>query len=535
MRDLCSPERLRRLAGARSFERGEEYALVCRVERLTVAEDSATATVVGAAPYRVRLRRDRAGELAGSCICPVGEEGAFCKHCVAVGLAVAGDAGPTRDEFRAYVSSRTHAELVELVLGALERDGVLRDSLQLEMATAAGDGQQALAVAIDEAAFVAYELRCDQVWEYADRLDAVLDALGRRLAGGHAAQVVVLVERFATAVAAQLEYVDDSSGAVGSTIARAQELHLAACRQAAPDAVALAERLFELETSTDLFEDALDTHADVLGKAGRARYAELADAAWVAGPPSWRLKQIVERLAAGDVDRLVAIKARTVEHGWDYLEIATLLRDAGRLEDAIGWAQRGVAAAPDARLREFLADCLRVAGRTEAALAQRAAQFREQPTLAAYQALRAEAEPLRAWPRERAAAMAVLEQPPCGIWPRDRSVLVAILLWEGDAAGAWEQAHAGGCSRDLWRALARERPDDAVAVYRRLLSAAIDLRNDSGYDGVIELLAELHFLLAPLGREDEHMALVTEVREVHRRKTNLIKRLDVQQWEAPCP
>jgi uncharacterized Zn finger protein len=245
--------------------------------------------------------------------------------------------------------------------------------------------------------------------------------------------------------------------------------------------------------------------------------------------------QIMERLAAGDVDRLVAIKARTVQHGWDYLEIATLLRDAGRLEDAIGWAQRGVAAAPDARLRKFLADCLRAAGCTEAALAQRAAQFREQPTLAAYRALRREAEPLGAWPRERAAAMAVLEQPPSGIWPRDRSVLVAILLWEGDVAGAWEQAHAGGCSRDRWRALARARPDDAVAVYRRLLSATIDLRNDSGYDGAIELLAELHFLLAPLGREDEHAALVAEVREVHRRKRNLIKRLDAQQWVAPCP
>jgi hypothetical protein len=41
------------------------------------------------------------------------------------GLAVAGDAGPSRDT---YVSSRSHAELV---LGALERDRLLRDTLQL--------------------------------------------------------------------------------------------------------------------------------------------------------------------------------------------------------------------------------------------------------------------------------------------------------------------------------------------------------------------------------------------------------------------
>lgn len=97
VRDLCSPERLLRLAGARSFERGEEYALDGRVQRLALAEDSATATVMGAAPYRVTLRRDPAGALKGACTCPVG---AFCKHCVAVGLAVAGERSPGRDELR---------------------------------------------------------------------------------------------------------------------------------------------------------------------------------------------------------------------------------------------------------------------------------------------------------------------------------------------------------------------------------------------------------------------------------------------------
>ena len=197
---------------------------------------------------------------------------------------------------------------------------------------------------------------------------------------------------------------------------------------------------------------------------------------------SWTLAQIMERLAGGDVDRLVEIKARTLEGSWDYLEIARLLHDAGRREDAIGWAERGVAAHPDARLREFLADCYGGAGRPIDALAQRAATFREQPTLAAYQALHAEAVPLGRWPQERAAAMAVLEHPPRSSWPRDRFVLVAVLLSEGDVARAWEQAHAGGCSRDLWRALARERaasvPADAIDVYRRLLAATIDLRSD---------------------------------------------------------
>ena len=72
-------------------------------------------------------------------------------------------------------------------------------------------------------------------------------------------------------------------------------------------------------------------------------------------------------------------------------------------------------------------------------------------------------------------------------------------------------------------------------MYRRLLSTTIDRRNDNAYDGAIELLAELHLLLAPYGHEAAHSALVADVRAVHRRKRNLIRRLDAQRWPAPCP
>ena len=210
--------------------------------------------------------------------------GAFCKHCVAGDRKADGDAGP--DEVRAYLAERPHAEPVELVLDALDRDPVLRDRLQLDMAAQADEPAEALAAAIDDAAFVGEHVRWDDAWAYAERLDAALDALERRLVCGHADVVVGLAEQFATAVEAQLEYVDDSSGVVGSTLARAEALHLAACEQVPPDPVGLAERLFVLETTTELFADSLDTYAAVLGDDGRARYAELAQAAWATGRPS---------------------------------------------------------------------------------------------------------------------------------------------------------------------------------------------------------------------------------------------------------
>jgi uncharacterized Zn finger protein len=160
LRDACSRSRLEALAGAGSYERGEEYAFDGRVQRLAVEADSATATVAGSAPYQVVLRMDPTGGLRGSCSCPMGESGVFCKHCVAVGLALAGRDGAGADELRAFVASRPHAELVELVLGALARDPILRDSLRLDMAAESGDAVESFAAAIDDAAFVADYVRC---------------------------------------------------------------------------------------------------------------------------------------------------------------------------------------------------------------------------------------------------------------------------------------------------------------------------------------------------------------------------------------
>lgn len=512
LRDACAPDRLRRLAGERSWERGEEYAAAGRVSGVVMDGSTATATVAGGERYRVRLRLDAGGELEGACTCPVGAEGRFCKHCVAAALSLC--AAEERDELREHLAALPHDELVELALQALERDETLRTRVTLTMR---GDGD--LAAAIDEAARVPDFVRWGEAWEHAERLDAVLDAVE---ADGDRHAVVELAERFARVVEAELGNVDDSAGVVGDTIVRAWEIHRAACADTRPEPVGLAERLFALEQRSDFVEDVLDRYGEVLGTAGRERYRELAEAAWAQSPDP-KLQRIMERLAAGDVDRVVAIRARTLAHGWDYLEIARRLDDAGRAGEALEWAERGAAKDADPRLREFLAARYAALGCPEDALRHRAAHFVELPSLTAYQALRAAAEPLGRWDACRAEALA-------GLDARRSDTRVAILLWEGDVAGAWAQALAGGCSREHWRALARERPGNAAAIYRRLLAPTIRLTGDSAYQEAVDLLSELYELVSAHGREADHAALVAEIRDVHRRKRNLMKLLDAQAW-----
>jgi len=78
---------LAKLAGERSYARGlayfEQDAVLDLVQR---RDDTLKARVQGSKVYRVELRAS-GRKLEASCTCPVGMDGEFCKHAVAVGLA----------------------------------------------------------------------------------------------------------------------------------------------------------------------------------------------------------------------------------------------------------------------------------------------------------------------------------------------------------------------------------------------------------------------------------------------------------------
>lgn len=117
---------------------------------------------------------------------------------------------------------------------------------------------------------------------------------------------------------------------------------------------------------------------------------------------------------------------------------------------------------------------------------------------------------------------------------RDRSELVAALLWERDHAEAWREAREGGCSRNLWLALARARerhhPADALEVYLAQIEPAIRAGDNHTHAGAVEWLEKVQALFARLEQEDAFDELVRDVRERHRAKRNLIKRLDERGW-----
>ncbi|MGB9464676.1 MAG: DUF6880 family protein [Candidatus Acidiferrum sp.] len=578
--NLLNEESLLRLAGERAFERGEEYFADGHVIGLKEETGTISAGVRGTYYYRVKLwAKDE--DLAFQCNCPVGQDQAFCKHCVAVGLAWLdrrnrkGEVSDqlakremTDEEIREHLMEQDKDALVRLLMHQAEWNSEFRDRLVLEMAHK-GAKPPDLAIfrtAIDKAIRNRGSVAYARMPEYARGIEAVIDSLDSLLERGHAIEVRELVERALERLESAMDQVDDSDGFMGGILERLQELHLSACCVAKPDPSALAQFLFEWEVTSawEIFLGAARDYADVLGNTGLARYRKLAEAKW-AGVPSlapgekdperyagrWRITHIMETIAkqSDDIEALVAVKSRDLSEAFSFLDIALIYRAAGNDEAALEWAERGArafSANADSRLREFLIEEYHKRKRHSEAITITWTSFRERPGLDAYQVLHKSACHAKQWPEWREKAIALLrekivarkEQPPRSEWGSparaDHSDLVQIYLWEADVETAWQEAKIGGCRDALWFRLAeareKEHPADAIAVYTEQLKPILQLAEPSAYENAIEILRKIRKLMGQVGKEREFVALVQSIRAQHKPRRNLMKLLDVEGW-----
>lgn len=135
---LYTKDDILRLAGDKSYDRGIAY--VDAIEELSADDNYVDATVQGSELYEVRIHLRSRG-LYAECDCPWGEEGNFCKHCVAVALVYLyeqehGNKVDERFDVRAYLRSLDHQTLVSLLAEAADGDRALRKALEQRAAEA---------------------------------------------------------------------------------------------------------------------------------------------------------------------------------------------------------------------------------------------------------------------------------------------------------------------------------------------------------------------------------------------------------------
>ncbi|HPQ72189.1 MAG TPA: SWIM zinc finger family protein [bacterium] len=578
---LLTRDALRRLTDSRSFSRGVEYFNAELVESITEYKGVITAKVLGSYEYRVRLWVD-GDALDYECTCPRGEDGDFCKHCVAVGLAWLAQketgAGKrktrkkpnvTMEDVQDHLLKQEKAKLVDLLMQQVIDDDTLRRSLELEVLSARAGriDIDAYKCAIDQAMRTGGYVDYGRAHDYTRGIDNIADTLEEILEKGFAAEVIELAEYALTVLDSEMGHVDDSDGYASDVLSRFQEIHHAACLKGKPDPEELAVRLFawELKSDWDAFYGAFDTYADVLGEKGAERYRKLAEAEWAKvksaepgrrndthnGDHRYRITGIMENLVqqTGDVEALVAVKSRDLSHAYDYLQIAEIYKEAKQYDKAFEWAMKGVKTFPkrtDSRLREFLANEHHRRKRHDQAMELIWAIFADKPDLGEYKTLKDHAVRAKAWPHWREKALAfVRDQIETEkrkratnryAWGRsaDHSTLVEIFLFEGDAEAAWNEAKAGGCSEHLWLKLAdmreKDHPEDTLTVYQDRVEPTLAQTNENAYRTTIRYLDKIRTLMERLGKADAFPTYVNSVREKNKRKRNFVKRLDRKKW-----
>ncbi len=558
---------VRRLAGDRFFARGHEYFQQGQVVSLESDEESLRAVVRGGEDYAVTLRADD-GILDYICSCPQGGTGDFCKHCVAAALAWLDQARPsakkkgprkpkkmTLADAAKILEDEEPGALLALILGWAGEDAPLRERILLhaarrsDPATALAEAERTFRSAVRVRGFLEY--RAVSAW--ARNVNRAIDNFEQLFADGHAAALIPACESALGGLRAAVERIDDSAGHFTILSERLQRLHLAACEEAKPEPVNLAQRLFEwdMHGGFDIFHRAAETYAEILGERGLAEYRRLTAEDWakvpVRGPADERsewgryfnITSVMEALAvaSGDPEELIEVLKRDLSSPYQHLRVAKEYAALGRHEEALQWVEEGLRAfpRPDPRLREFAAGEYHHLGRSDEALRIIFAQFQDTPSLPSYLSLRNHAERTGAWTEWRDKAMAEVRRRVYAARAShgrrvDHSLLVEILLEEGDTGAAWQEAQAGGCAPHLWLQLAAARaedhPADAAAVYLQRGEMAVAEVRDGRYGEAVELLEKAAALMRRLGRREEFIRDLERLRETYRIKRNFTKLLD---------
>ena len=574
------------LAGSRSYQRGAAYYHDGRVAASVGTDLRLKVTVQGTMPYAVELWVD-GGEPRWSCTCPAAEDGSFCKHCVAVALSLdpsepaVAPFGSARDRTPAPAADHELADFVErlpqdrlaaIVLEQAASNWRLRERLLAEARAGRGDGPDlgAWRHRIEDAfasydGFVAYR----EAEGWAMVVEEVIDALEDLCDAGRPEAAALLAEHALRRADQAVGYVDDSDGWLSVVSERLFEVHHRACSEGRPDPAELARGLVELELNSELggFRRAAAVYGEILGEVGLAAYREhleshrkRIDVDATRDADDREIDSFVVQeamvgwaLATGDPDALIEVHSRAggPTHPGEVLEIARSLEAAGRVDEAIRWAESGLAEHANRfwqtlDLRGYLAERLRERGEASAAVALFWVAFTSDPSLVAYRRLleeaRREPDVADGWSQRGVAELRarVAGQEADGeaserrIGSQTAAVLVDILLYEGRIDEAWSAAIAFGCAREMWMTLARAReqahPLDAIAVYETEVLSLINRKKTPAYKSAVDLMNRIRRLAGTAEEPYRFSGLLERVRTEHRAKRNLKKLLDDKGW-----
>lgn len=536
------------------FDRGLQ--LVPHVRDLEVAEHEASARVGDRNTYPVTIAWSRPAP-RGTCTCVDYLEGSFCKHIVALGLAViaadpsSGSGRPADDPVTDLLDAVETEELRDLVRELADHDPSVFDLLRIR-AVAGGrfdavdpdDLVRQVNDALRSRGFVDYRAS----FGVGRDAEAVLDQLEALLDAGAADAVEKALLRATTRLRAITLRADDSGGVIGDAGQRAVNLYARACVSGHPDPTKVARWLVKFrrdspgwpETPLELFYPAFDAPALKTYRRGVEDWA----VALAGQDRSTRFdvdRALVELADLDqDLDRAIALLSADPEHT-AHADIIRRLRSADRRREALDWLdravrERGIASTSRTAQNPYwiepreASDLYVEAGRPDDALAVWQQRYAKAPSPASWRDLLDFATSVDRHDELRGWAITTAEEQ-AGRPHSNGAALIAIHLSEGRVDEAWAAADAYGPGH-AWQSLARaggtDRAVDAARLYRGVIEAGLVQADIRVYRRVATLLVEMRKLCAAADDRLAFDAYVADLRQRFARRPLFLKALKAQ-------
>ncbi|MDI6769628.1 MAG: SWIM zinc finger family protein [Anaerolineales bacterium] len=205
--------------------------------------------------------------------------------------------------------------------------------------------------------------------------------------------------------------------------------------------------------------------------------------------------------------------------GWERLQAAQSLYEAGRQDDALVFAKAGLPD-KDLRLAEWVAEEYARRGDTAGALELQLTRWQARPEMKLYETLEQLAKKLQQWEPLRPRLLAELEK------SSHATLLADIYLRDQEWDAAWAVAEKARTSKLAWgwgnlllhvaQVSDKHRPQKAIPVYLDAAERLIEKQGRKNYAAAAGYLHRARDLFSAMKRSDEWQKTIADLRQRHR-------------------
>ena len=571
--EVVTVSNLRYAAGSRSYSRGEEYFEDGAVHHLHCDGEQLTADVHGTHVYHARIT-NKDGFLEGECSCPFGQDGNFCKHLVALGLAyldhpkiVSSEKNKSTFSWKGFLQKCDKNELIKIILEMSPNNTNIIERYRMENLPDSGNAKlRELKSKIDEL----FRLAEDMEENYNDYYDSYDEDESETEFKEEGELLLKVLERLAeqkdfkllweTTTYAIGKFLGSSNAEMDSVQEFVNGLAIHFC-EAIEACVKPNDEVFKVFKGWEKYGE--NFGYDFLGSILKGFPAEIrelwvADALkmWQKYPPcklnDFRAfgneRDYIERqlLAWAEEQQNDSLKLEIMEKKLCYLrdviELAKEYRRQGKVDKIIPLLKKGYETFErNHEITDMLVEELQTAGKNDEALKLAWEDFtKNYMEDIALERLKKAATKMKCWKEYYQKVLDFLKKedehptrhPAMLFWSGDniRQRRVAVLFNHGDQEAAWALAQGSEMREEWWLKLAEWRsktmPEKSASLLRQLLERALRPTGEDAYRHVVDLLKIYRKYLKMDGKEADFMEYCKNLRVEYKRRRLLMEQMN---------